>query len=113
MNEHEQNNKQRSYFLKNLFEYQMFRFSKEIFVFSDGPGTSHDHECEANAGKFLARTQTNIGKLRLSRCKTVKNKKKLQDLKAHLHTYTKKQIFTIWIVPTHKQLNLVEAGWYD
>ena len=90
MNEQEQNNKQRSYFLKN-----MFRFSNEICVFSDGPWTSHDHECEANAGKFLARTQTNIGKLRLSRCKTVKNKKKLQDLKAHLHTCTKKQIFTI------------------
>ena len=58
-----------------------------------------DHECGANAGN--------------GKKKTVKNKKKLQDLKAHFHTYTTKQILTIWIVPTHKWLNLVEAGWYD
>ena len=40
-----------------------------------------DHECRANAGN--------------GKKKTVKNKKKLQDLKAHFHTYTTKQILTI------------------
>ena len=40
------------------------------------------HDCQAKAGNFLAKTQTNIGLSRLNRCKTIEMSKKLQDLKA-------------------------------
>ena len=45
------------------------------------------HDCEANIGNFLAKTQTNICKLQLKLCKTIEIRKKLQDLKAE----------TIWV----------------
>ena len=40
------------------------------------------HDCEAKAGNFLAKTQTDIGLSRLNRCKTLEISKNLQDLKA-------------------------------
>ena len=40
------------------------------------------HDCEANIGNFLAKTQTNISKLQLKLCKTIEIRKKLPDLKA-------------------------------
>lgn len=45
------------------------------------------HDCEANIGNFLAKTQTNISKLQLKLCKTIEIRKKVQDLKAE----------TIWV----------------
>ena len=101
MNEYEQNNKQRGYFLKKIIwipNVSLFKWNIRI-----ARRSSDESALIMNAGLMRGMVKK----------KTVKNKKKLQDLKAHFHTYTTKQILTIWIVPTHKWLNLVEAGWSD